>query len=224
MDDFRDTLAHSLGTVLLLTIPSSIGLAVMGESMIAAVYQWGRFTAFDTHQTAVALACYSAGLAGYSATKVLAPAFYALNSARIPMCVSLGSVALNLCGAFALVKWAGMGHAGLALSTSIVALAGSATLFLLMRARLGRLDGRRLIRGAAKILVAALIMGLVCRVCSYAVHAALGTGKGAQLADVAVCIPLGAAVFYFAASLLQVEELESVRNAVLHFLKECSPT
>ena len=224
MDDFRDTLAHSLGTVLLLTIPSSIGLAVMGESMIAAVYQWGRFTVFDTHQTALALACYSAGLAGYSATKVLAPAFYALNSARMPMLVSLGSIAMNLCGAFALVKWAGMGHAGLALSTSVVALAGSATLFLLMRARLGRLHGRRLVRGAAKILAAALIMGVACRASSYAVHTVLGSGKGAQLADVAVSIPFGAAVFYFAASLFRVEELESVRRAVLHFLKECSPT
>jgi putative peptidoglycan lipid II flippase len=131
---------------------------------------------------------------------------------------------MNLCGAFALVKWAGMGHAGLALSTSVVALAGSATLFLLMRARLGRLHGRRLVRGAAKILAAALIMGVACRASSYGVHTVLGSGKGAQLADVAVSIPFGAAVFYFAASLFRVEELESVRRAVLHFLKECSPT
>ena len=43
MDEFRDTLARSLGMMLLLTIPSSVGLAVMGESMIAAVYQGARF-------------------------------------------------------------------------------------------------------------------------------------------------------------------------------------
>jgi putative peptidoglycan lipid II flippase len=78
MDEFCATLARSLGTVLLLTIPSSVGLAVMGESMIAAIYQGGRFTAYDTHQTALALTCFSAGLAGYSALKTLSPAFYAL--------------------------------------------------------------------------------------------------------------------------------------------------
>ena len=88
-DEFRDTLAHSLGMVLLLTIPSSVGLAVLGESMIGVIYQWGRFSAADTHQTALALACYSAGLAGYAATKVLAPAFYALHDARTPMWVSV---------------------------------------------------------------------------------------------------------------------------------------
>ena len=43
---------------LLLTIPSSVGLAVLGESMIALIYQGGRFQASDTRQTAAALACY----------------------------------------------------------------------------------------------------------------------------------------------------------------------
>jgi putative peptidoglycan lipid II flippase len=89
MDEFRLTLSRSLGMVLLLTIPSSVGLAVLGPSMIGAVYQWGRFRAADTHQTALALACYAVGLAGYAAIKILAPAFYALNDARTPMLVSL---------------------------------------------------------------------------------------------------------------------------------------
>ena len=192
MEEFRSTLARSLGMVLLLTIPSSVGLAVMGESMIGAVYQWGRFTADDTHQTALALACYSAGLAGYSATKILAPAFYALNDARTPMWVSLGSIALNFGGALLLVKQTGLGHAGLALSTSLVALAGSAALFLLLRARLGGLEGRRLAWSAARIGAAALVMGVACRASSSAIHAWLGPGKVAQLADVACSIPLGA--------------------------------
>ncbi len=224
MQEFRDTLAESLGLVLLLTIPASIGLALMGESMIGAVYQWGRFTAADTHQTALALTCYSVGLAGYSATKVMAPAFYALNDARTPMWVSLGSIALNGGAAFLLVTRAGMGHAGLALSTSLVALAGAAALFLLLRARLGPLHGRRLAWTASRIAAASVVMGLACLASSGAVHAILAHGKAAQLADVAVSIPLGAAVFYFAARSLGVEEVERVRNTVLHFVKECSPT
>ena len=224
MQEFRDTLARSLGMVLLLTVPSSVGLALMGESMIGAVYQWGRFTAEDTHQTALALTCYSVGLAGYAASKVLAPAFYALNDARTPMWVSLGSIALNGGAAYELVTHTGMGHAGLALSTSLVALAGAAALFLLLRVRLGPLHGRRLAWTAARIAAAAAVMGLACLVSSHAVHAALGHGKAAQLGDAAVSIPLSAAVFYFAARFFKVQEVEPVRNAVLHFVKECSPT
>ena len=57
--------------------------------MIGAIYQGGKFSANDTEQTAIALSCYAVGLAGYSALKVLNPAFYALHDARTPMLVSL---------------------------------------------------------------------------------------------------------------------------------------
>jgi putative peptidoglycan lipid II flippase len=224
MDEFRDTLAHALGMVLLLTIPSSVGLAVMGQSMIGAVYQWGRFSAADTHQTALALAGYSVGLAGYSASKVLAPAFYALHDALSPMWVTVASIVLNFVAAYALVNGTALGHAGLALSTSLVALAGAAMLFVLLRARLGSLHGRRLAISALKISAAAALMGATCYFCSREVHAVVASAKAAQLVDVALSIPLGMAVFYGAGRLLDIEELQGVRNAVLHFVQECFPT
>jgi putative peptidoglycan lipid II flippase len=213
MDQFRATLARSLGTVLLLTIPSSVGLAVMGESMIAAVYQGGRFTAFDTHQTALALTCFSVGLAGYSAIKTLAPAFYALDDARTPMLVSVASIAVNFAAAYGCVKWGGMGHAGLALSTAAVALFGAAVLLVLLNRRIGGIGLRKLVAGAVRIAAASALMGVVCRLSSAAMHAAAGAGRLGRLADVAVSIPLGAAVFYAAARALRVEELEAVRAA-----------
>ena len=76
--EFRQTLAHSLTLVFLLCIPSALGLAVLGRPIIALIFEHGKFTSFDTVQTANALAAYSLGLAGYAAIKVLSPAFYAL--------------------------------------------------------------------------------------------------------------------------------------------------
>ena len=159
MDEFRLTLSRSLGMVLLLTIPSSVGLAVLGPSMIGAVYQWGHFRAADTHQTAMALACYAVGLAGYAAIKILAPAFYALNDARTPMLVSFVSILVNLAVASTMVKLAGLGHLGLALSTSAVALFGSAALFMLLRKRIRGMHGRALGASVVKILCASAAMG-----------------------------------------------------------------
>jgi putative peptidoglycan lipid II flippase len=213
MDEFRATLARSLGMILLLTIPSSVGLAVMGESMIAAVYQGGRFTAFDTHQTAIALTCFSAGLAGYSALKTLAPAFYALNDARTPMMVSLASIGVNFAASYAMVKWAGIGHAGLALSTAGVALFGALALLALLDRRLHGMHLRKLAHSAWKIAAAAALMGVVCHLSSLAIRAAVGAGRASPLADVAISIPLGVAVFYAAARALGIEELEAVRTA-----------
>jgi len=215
IDEFRDTLARSLGTVLLLMIPSSVGLAVMGRSMIGAVYQGGRFSAFDTEQTALALTCYSAGLAGYAALKILAPAFYALDDGRTPMLVSLASIAVNLAAAVATVQWTRMGHAGLAISTSGAALFGSVVLFELLRRRIHGLHGPELAASIAKIVTAAAFMGVVCRLSSAAIHGVAGGGRFAHLLDVAISIPLGVGVFYAVGRALRTGELEAVRSAVL---------
>jgi putative peptidoglycan lipid II flippase len=206
MAQFRATLAHSLGTALLFTIPSSVGLAILGESMIALIYQGGRFQASDTRQTAAALACYSVGLAGYTLVKILAPAFYALDDARTPMLVSVASVGVNLGLSFALVDWLRMGHTGLALSISLVALVSAAALFELLRRRIGGLETPRLAWSAARIAAASGAMAAAC-------GAAQRTVRLGHAANLAISIPLGVAVFYAAARLLRVPELEEVRAA-----------
>ena len=223
MDEFRSTLARSLGTILLLTIPSSVGLAVMGESMIAAVYQGGRFTAYDTHQTALALSCFSAGLAGYSALKTLANAFYALGDARTPMMVSVASIAVNFAVSYGMVKWAGIGHAGLALSTASVAVFGAVTLLLVLQRRLAGIGLRKIAGSAARIAVAAGLMGVVCRLSSGLVHAAMGGRNHVPLVDVAISIPLGVAVFYFTARAFRIEELEAVEAACYTAFRNNAP-
>src|SRR5260221_3324951 len=142
IEEFRRTLSRSLGLVFLLTVPSSIGLAVLGEPMIAAIYQGGAFHLSDARQTALALSCYAVGLTGYAAVKILAPAFYALHDARTPMIVS---IAINYFAASTMVRVAGLGHAGLALSTSIVAIFSFLALFWAMRIRIGGIHGRALL-------------------------------------------------------------------------------
>lgn len=208
MDEFRRTLSQSLGLVFLLTIPASIGLAALGEPMIAAIYQGGRFQLSDTRETAMALLCYAVGLTGYAAVKILAPAFYALNDARTPMVVSLISIAINYGAAATMLKTAGLGHAALALSTSIVALFNFFALLWMMRARIGGIHGRNLLASALRILAASALMGAVCYGSSRLMRAWLGLGRPARLADLGVSIPLGLAVFYAAARFLRVAELD----------------
>jgi putative peptidoglycan lipid II flippase len=219
MAEFRQTLSQSLGMVFLLTIPSAVGLAILGESMIGLVFQWGKFQAFDTHQTALALAAYAVGLTGYAATKILTPAFYALHDSRTPMLVSVIEVGVNLAAASGLVKAAGLGHLGLALSTSIVALSGSAILFLLLRARIGRWGGRAMAISIARIAAASAAMGAVCLLSSravnqWAVHYWMNSPRMARVADVMLSVPLGLITFIVLCRLLRVAELETVWNAL----------
>jgi putative peptidoglycan lipid II flippase len=215
IDEFRKTLSDSLGMVLLLTVPSSIGLIVLGNPMIAAIYQGRKFEPYDTHQTALALGCYAIGLAGYAATKVLAPAFYALGSARTPMLVSVASILINFVAAWSLTRWTTLGHAGLALATSGVASFGAIALFWVLRNRLGGIHGRRLLKSTLKIALASLIMGVAIKASTIGFADWLGVSRLGRLVDLAVSIPAGAAVFWAVCSVVKVPELESAGRALI---------
>jgi putative peptidoglycan lipid II flippase len=130
------------------------------------------------------------------------------------MLVSLVSILVNLAVASTMVKLAGLGHLGLALSTSAVALFGSVALFLLLRRRIQRMHGRALASSVAKILCASAAMGAVCYLSSSGVHHWLGARKLAQIADVAISIPLGAAVYYALCRAMRVAELEAAWAAL----------
>jgi putative peptidoglycan lipid II flippase len=208
MEEFKKTLSRSIAMVFLLTVPSAIGLVVLRESIIGAIYQIGRFKQYDTEQTGLALACYAIGLAGYAATKVVNPAFYALDDARTPMIVSLVSIIINFSMASTLIHGLGLRHYGLALSTSTVAIFSAVALFWLMRNRLGGLYGRSLRDSTVKIFLASLAMGAVVWASSHGIHAAFGISKLVRLADLALSIPLGLLAYYSVCRALGVPELE----------------
>ena len=208
MEEFRRTLSHSLAMVFLLTLPSSLGLIVLGKSIIGAIYQGGRFQVYDTQQTALALSCYSIGLMGYAALKVLTPAYYALGDARTPMLVSLASILVNYSVASTMIRVAGLRHAGLALSTSAVALSGFALLFMILRKRLGGIYGRALLTQVFRVGVASAAMAAVVALSSRAMENRLGVSQLARLADLAVSIPLGVAVYYGACRWLRIGDID----------------
>jgi len=212
MDEYRRTLSRSLGVVFLLTLPSSIGLIVLGKSMIGAIYEGGRFSVYDTDQTAAALSCYALGLAGYSALKVIAPAFYALNDARTPMLVSIASILMNYAAASYMSPR--FGFSGLALSTSATAIFGAVVLFVLLRQRTHGVYGRDLMSSTLRIALASAAMGVVVYASNAWITRHLPAGRLTCLADLAVSVPVGVAVFCVACRALRVSELGLVARAM----------
>ncbi|MGH7023065.1 MAG: murein biosynthesis integral membrane protein MurJ [Caulobacteraceae bacterium] len=119
---FGRTVRDSLRLAWFLALPASAGLGFLARPIIALIYQHGRFSAFDTLQTAHALQAYSIGLAGYAAIRVLTPCFYALGLPKTPLRISLVAIAANLILNTLNATVLGFGHVGLALATSCVAL------------------------------------------------------------------------------------------------------
>ena len=218
MSEFTGTLASSVRLTLLLTIPSAVGLIVLRRPIIALIYEHGGvFTPSDTERTAAVLAFYAIGLAGYSAVKVLAPAFYALGDARTPMSISLMMIAVNF-----VMNWILVGilqERGLALSTSAVALLNFTLLYVMIRRRVGSIEDRRLAVTVGKILGASAAMAAACSAFTGLMGEAPGSSLGVKLLHVVVGVGLGAAVFYVAASLLRVAELKSAVGTITGRLK-----
>lgn len=224
--NFRSTLSSSIGLVFLLTIPSACGLVVLGRPIVALLFQHGAFDSSDTDMVAAALTAYSVGLAGYAAIKVLSPAFYALDDARTPMLISLASIVVNAVAGYFLRELlsgygvtpetpSGYGHAGLALSTSCVALVNFFALALFMRRRIRRLEGRRILSSFLRIALASAALSVAAYATYVWLLRALGDrGFAARLAETLVPMAAGGVVFVLTAKLLRVRELEQAVGAL----------
>ncbi len=116
---FSDTLDWALRLVLLITIPSAIGLAVLAAPILSTLFQYGQMTEFDVVMAARSLVTYAFGLSGFILVKVAAPGFFARQDIRTPVRIGIvaliSNVILNL-----ILVWP-LQHAGLALATSLAA-------------------------------------------------------------------------------------------------------
>ncbi len=219
---FRSTLSDAIKLVFLLAIPSACGLIVLGQPIVALIYERGEFDAFDTNMTAWALTAYSIGLAGYAAIKVLSPAFYALDDARTPMYISLASILVHVPASFGMMQLLstvgvsperpnGFGHAGVALATSIVATVNFIALVYFMRRKIARLNGREILTAVLKILAASAAMSLVAYVTYHFLAGRLADKTLAvRLAEAFVPMALAGSTFLLVAKMLRIGELEQI--------------
>lgn len=209
INEFRSALAHAMRLVLLLTIPSAIGLIILAEPIISLIYEHGRFTGEATRQTAGALRFYAIGLAAYSADKVLAPAFYALDKRHLPMLVSITSIVVNIFLNWLFTFYLGWGHRGLAFSVSVVAITNFIFLYSMMRYYAGRLETGKMAQTLSKLIIAGLVLSGICWAASTLVFSGHPRWWQEALAMLVTMI-FGAGSYFGTAYLLGVAEVHDV--------------
>ncbi len=211
-EEFRKTVSRSLELVFLLTIPSSVALILLGRPIVGAIYQSGRFEAYDTRQTALALVCYSFGLLAFASVKILNPAFYALSDARTPMYASLLSIAVNACLPLLLLNYFHFGFAALALTTSFAVTLESLTLFEILRRKLGGIEGRHLFGQFTRITGAAAVMAIAIAITNHWINSHVDPNRWSYLGQVAVCLLVGTIAFVGGSRMFHVSELGFATN------------
>jgi putative peptidoglycan lipid II flippase len=210
MGALKSTLSATLRLVLLLTVPAALWLAVMSRPVIALLYEHGRFHALDTANTAGALIMYCVGLPAFAGVGVMTRAFYALGDTRKPVQASFVSVALNLVLNLLLMR--ALAHYGLALSTSITAVANFAQLAFYLRRRVGPLEGRRMLATLARVLVASVLAMAPCAIALAWLGERWHRGAAYELVTVAAGAGVALVLGYAAMRALRVEELSAVED------------
>ncbi|PIQ44313.1 MAG: murein biosynthesis integral membrane protein MurJ [Gammaproteobacteria bacterium CG11_big_fil_rev_8_21_14_0_20_46_22] len=114
---YNQTFDWALRLLLLIGVPSSIGLLMLAGPMIATLFGHGKFTHHDVLMSTRSLMAFAVGVQAFMLVKVLASAFYARQNIKFPVKVAAFSMLCNMGLNFALIG--PLAHAGLALATSI---------------------------------------------------------------------------------------------------------
>jgi putative peptidoglycan lipid II flippase len=201
---FRDTLGLGLRQIAFLLIPAGVMSAVLAEPITRIVYQRGQFEPSQTPVVAAALAAFSAGLFFNGMMLLLNRGFFSVQSNWIPTSVALGNLVLNAGLDAAFYRF---GTWGIPLATSLVNVAGSAVLLVLMRRRLGRLGFGAIADSVLRVVVASTALAAAAYGTWYALDRALDRSFAGQLCSVGLALVAGTLAYVLVCRALKVREL-----------------
>jgi putative peptidoglycan lipid II flippase len=204
---FRERVGLGLRQIAFLLVPASVVSAVLAEPIVRLVYQRGQFGPGQTPVVAGALAAFSLGLTFNGAMLMLNRGFFSLQSPWVPTWIALANLALNAALDAAFYRF---GTWGIPLSTSVVNIAGTALLLVLLRRRLGRIDFARTASATVRIVAAAVVLGAVAWLVWRGLDRALGRALWAQLISVGTALAAGAAAYLISARFLGIRELDAL--------------
>ena len=229
----RDAMSGALRFILISSIPSAIGLIVLGRPLISLLER-GAFDASASALVYSTLSMFTLGLIVHSALEVVARSFYADKDTLTPLFAALGGAAINFLAAFALsdaraVDGAGFINSaaaalptvgirreignvsGLALANSLGVMFEVVSLLYILRRRWHGIQEDALARTLLKTLVASLIMAAaIVIVDALWVAAAPSSSLPYTILRLAFEGAIGVIVFAIAALLLKMQEVSEL--------------
>ena len=130
-DEYSRLMDWGLRLCFLLALPSAIALGILSGPLTIALFQYGKFSAFDAAMTQRALIAYSVGLLGLIVVKVLAPGFYSRQDIKTPVRIAIVTLVMTQLMNLAFIG--PLKHAGLSLSIGLAACLNAALLYWQLR-------------------------------------------------------------------------------------------
>lgn len=100
----RERVKAGLQQIAVFVVPSVVGFLLLGDVIVAALYQHGRFSPLDTMVTYIVLAGFTLGLQASTSTRLLSSTFFALHDTRKPALYATIRVAITGVLGYVLMK------------------------------------------------------------------------------------------------------------------------
>ena len=204
-DEIRAIFKKGVNIILLVTVPATIGIMLLGEDVVRIFFERNNFTPRATAMTSGALFYYSIGLIASSLRLMLNKMFYSFRDTRTPMVNGGIAVIVNVILNLFFIRF--MAHEGLALATSLSAVVTTILLFIDLRNKIGKLGLKSILTSFIKVSIASLIMGGAIYLLYFKVFALLPDVKIVELLSLIVSVAVGAIVYFLLCMILRVKEL-----------------
>jgi len=210
------TLSSGIRICALVTIPATVGLIVLGESLIRLLFQRGAFDQRATWMTATALSFYALGLFSAGTDAMLARAFHSLRYMRTRTLIVAGGFGAHIILNLVLIPfWA---HAGIALSMTLSFTLNMLVGYVVLRRKIGKPDERGLVTSLAKVLLSSLGMGITLRLLIGGPARAIGfLSLPYQVLVLGGMMLAGVTVYLLALLVLQCQELSVATSSLRVF-------
>jgi putative peptidoglycan lipid II flippase len=206
--NLRDSINRALRLALMEGFATGAGLFVLAGPIVKVIYARRNFSPADAAQAAFILQMYVLGMWSYCSYQILARSFYSLKDTTTPLKVSCYLVGINILMIVTMIWLPGLGAGAFGLSTALTFMINSGVLIYLLRKRLGRFGGRKVLASVVRSIIASAVMVAVVELLQW------------QMKDVrdwiivAACVPAGALVFFAVARLLKAPELAELRGQI----------
>lgn len=157
-DGMKDLTSRTLIRIMILFIPSLIGMMVLSEPIITFVYYRGEFTHNDMVATAQVLFFYTLYLLGPAIVDLLYLSFFSNQDTKTPTMISFIQLAINIYLDYALSMRFGL--IGLALATTFSQLSSVILASFMYKKKFGSLNLSYIFKNLGKIIIGGLAIGL----------------------------------------------------------------
>lgn len=219
---YRETFSLGIRSTAFVMVLASAFFMALSRPIIRLFLGHGQFDAAAVKLASAVLFYFAIGLFFFAAYMFLIKAFYSLQDSKTPTIVNAVGVPFNIAANIVLVKYIGV--SGLALGNTLTYFFTMGILFVLIKRRLGVIDGKKIFLSTLKFLVAGFIAGFTAYFVSKFTAGSIGIDNMVkQSIQIGLSFVVSLGVYFLVNYILAAEEVYVLKDITQRFLKRSKP-